>query len=49
MISIPSHYTSRTCPDCGNRVKKTLSTSTHVYSCGCRLHRGAPQLKIFCV
>ena len=29
-IAVPSHYTSQDCPACGARVKKALSTPTHV-------------------
>lgn len=39
VISVPPHYTSQTCPDCGDIVKKSLSTRTHVCPCGCRMHR----------
>jgi putative transposase len=33
-IAVPPHYTSSDCPSCGKRVKKSLSTRTHVCSCG---------------
>ncbi len=33
-IAVPPHYTTSDCPNCGNRVKKSLSTRTHVCSCG---------------
>jgi putative transposase len=33
-VAVPSHYTSSDCPACGKRVKKSLSTRTHVCSCG---------------
>ena len=39
VIAVPPHYTSQSCPDCGDIVKKTLSTRTHVCPCGCRIHR----------
>ena len=34
VIAVPPHYTSVKCSNCGNKVKKTLSTRTHVCSCG---------------
>ncbi len=33
-IAVPAYYTSQDCPACGARVKKSLSTRTHVCSCG---------------
>ena len=33
-IAVPPHYTSSDCPNCGKRVKKSLSTRTHVCDCG---------------
>ena len=33
-IAVPPQYTSQDCPACGMRIKKTLSTRTHVCSCG---------------
>ena len=33
-IAVPAHYTSQDCPACGTRVKKSLSTRTHVCKCG---------------
>ncbi len=39
VIAVPPHYTSQTCPDCGDIVKKSLSTRTHACPCGCRMHR----------
>ena len=33
-VAVPPHYTSSDCPNCGNRVKKSLSTRTHICSCG---------------
>ncbi len=38
-IAVAPHYTSQKCSNCGVIVKKSLSTRTHVCSCGCRLHR----------
>jgi putative transposase len=38
-IAVPPHYTSIECSDCGARVKKSLSTRTHVCECGCELDR----------
>ncbi len=34
VIAVPPHYTSVKCSNCGNQVAKTLSTRTHVCSCG---------------
>ena len=33
-IAVPPHYTSQDCPKCERRVKKSLSTRTHVCECG---------------
>jgi putative transposase len=33
-IAVPPHYTTSDCPRCGQRVKKSLSTRTHVCDCG---------------
>lgn len=33
-IAVPPQYTSQDCPSCGKRVKKSLSTRTHVCNCG---------------
>jgi putative transposase len=33
-IAVPPHYTSQDCPACGMRIKKSLSTRTHVCQCG---------------
>lgn len=38
-IAVPPHYTSQNCSSCGKTVKKSLSTRTHVCSCGCVLDR----------
>jgi putative transposase len=38
-IAVAPHYTSQKCSNCGVIVKKSLSTRTHVCSCGCSLHR----------
>lgn len=38
-IAVPPHYTSTDCSACGARVKKSLSTRTHVCECGCELDR----------
>ena len=33
-IAVPPNFTSQDCPACGTRVKKSLSTRTHVCKCG---------------
>ncbi len=33
-IAVPPQYTSQDCPACGVRIKKSLSTRTHVCQCG---------------
>jgi putative transposase len=38
-IAVAPHYTSQNCSNCGETVKKTLSTRTHICSCGCILDR----------
>jgi putative transposase len=38
-IPVAPHYTSQNCSSCGKTVKKSLSTRTHVCSCGCLLDR----------
>ena len=38
-IAVPPHYTSQDCSNCGKTVKKSLSTRTHICSCGCTLDR----------
>lgn len=38
-IAVPPHYTSQNCSNCGEKVKKSLSTRTHVCACGCQLDR----------
>ena len=39
IIEVNPAYTSQDCSNCGKRVKKALSTRTHVCSCGARLCR----------
>jgi len=39
VIAVAPQYTSQNCSTCGNSVKKTLSTRTHVCSCGTVLDR----------
>jgi putative transposase len=36
---VPPNYTSQNCSNCGKTVKKSLSTRTHICSCGCILDR----------
>ena len=38
-VPVSPHYTSQKCSSCGVIVKKSLSTRTHICSCGCELHR----------
>ena len=38
-IAVPPHFTSQDCPACDKRVKKSLSTRTHVCDCGCIMPR----------
>ena len=38
-VAVPPAYTSQDCSECGKRVKKSLSTRTHVCECGCTLDR----------
>lgn len=38
-IAVPPHYTSQNCSNCGETVKKSLSTRTHNCKCGCTLDR----------
>ena len=39
VVAVPPHYTSVKCSNCGNKVKKSLSTRTHVCSCGYTANR----------
>ncbi|MEG5015636.1 MULTISPECIES: transposase [unclassified Microcoleus] len=39
VIAVPPQYTSQNCSNCGNLVKKTLSTRTHICGCGTILDR----------
>lgn len=39
IIRVNPAYTSQDCSNCGNRVKKSLSTRTHTCSCGLKLCR----------
>ncbi|NEQ82846.1 MAG: transposase, partial [Moorea sp. SIO2I5] len=38
-VAVNPAYTSQNCSKCGEVVKKSLSTRTHVCQCGCRLDR----------
>ena len=38
-VAVPPHYTSQACSSCGQIVKKSLSTRTHICECGCELDR----------
>jgi len=40
VIAVDPEYTSQDCSACGNTVKKTLSTRTHICGCGAVLDRG---------
>ncbi len=39
LIAVNPNYTSQDCSNCGSRVKKTLSTRTHICTCGTVLDR----------
>jgi putative transposase len=39
LIAVNPAYTSQECSACGEKVKKTLSTRTHICNCGCVLDR----------
>jgi putative transposase len=44
LVAVSPHYTSQDCSGCGQRVKKSLSTRTHICECGlvlCRDHNAA--------
>ena len=38
-VAVNPAYTSQNCSNCGEVVKKSLSTRTHVCQCGCSLDR----------
>ena len=38
-VAVNPQYTSQECSKCGEIVKKTLSTRTHVCKCGCVMDR----------
>ncbi len=38
-VAVNPSYTSQDCSGCGKRVKKSLSTRTHICECGCTLNR----------
>jgi putative transposase len=39
LIAVNPAYTFQECSACGEKVKKTLSTRTHICNCGCVLDR----------
>ena len=38
-VAVNPAYTSQNCSDCGEVIKKSLSTRTHICKCGCELDR----------
>ncbi|WP_424100418.1 RNA-guided endonuclease InsQ/TnpB family protein [Moorena producens] len=38
-VAVNPAYTSQSCSNCGEVVKKSLSTRTHICKCGCQLDR----------
>ena len=38
-VAVSPRYTSQKCSNCGAKVKKSLSTRTHICSCGYTAHR----------
>ncbi|EGJ28602.1 transposase [Moorena producens 3L] len=38
-VAVNPAYTSQNCSNCGEEVKKSLSTRTHTCKCGCQLDR----------
>ncbi|NEN96407.1 MAG: transposase, partial [Moorea sp. SIO3I7] len=38
-VAVNPAYTSQNCSECGEVVKKSLSTRTHTCKCGCQLDR----------
>ena len=38
-VAVNPSYTSQNCSQCGEEVKKSLSTRTHICKCGCQLDR----------
>ena len=38
-VAVPPQFTSQNCSNCGEKVKKSLSTRTHICACGCQLDR----------
>ncbi|NER86353.1 MAG: transposase [Moorea sp. SIO3A2] len=38
-VAVNPAYTSQNCSECGEVVKKSLSTRTHICKCGCQLDR----------
>ncbi|NET81025.1 MAG: transposase [Moorea sp. SIO1F2] len=41
-VAVNPAYTSQNCSGCGEIVKKSLSTRTHICKCGCQLDRDVP-------
>ena len=33
IVAVPPHYTTQICSNCGNKIKKSLSTRTHICTC----------------
>lgn len=46
VVPVPPHWSSQECSSCGQIVKKSLSTRTHICSCGANLCRDENAAKV---